>query len=125
MNGALSVRTKTLSERSLPTSAATSHTHEIKAHDVRAQGFTHVEPEEHDMHDPQRVLQDKRGWTYFMQRNSVLRTYQKHLVFNSDLKVAALEFAIMLLSLAQLQWSYKAPYWVRSQTFSALAKGCN
>jgi len=31
----------------------------------------------------------------------------------------------MLLSLAQLQWSYKAPYWVRSQTFSALAKGCN
>ncbi|KAG6976668.1 hypothetical protein JG688_00001129 [Phytophthora aleatoria] len=60
---------------------------------------------------PHLHTQDKRGWSYFTQRNSVLRTYQKRLVFNNDIKVATLEFAIMILSVAQLQWSYRSPYW--------------
>ncbi|RLN21076.1 hypothetical protein BBJ28_00010561 [Nothophytophthora sp. Chile5] len=64
------------------------------------------------------VVAEKKGWAYLFQlvrplhqRNSILRNYQKRLSFNSDTKVAALEFAIMLLSLAQLHSSYRSPHW--------------
>ncbi|KAG1700223.1 hypothetical protein DVH05_012030 [Phytophthora capsici] len=80
-----------------------------KVNDSRRQSVTNEEQEDSA---PQVLLYDKRGWSYFVQRNAVLRTYQKRLIFNIDTKVATLEFVIMFLSIAQLQWSYNSPHWL-------------
>ncbi|KAE9048909.1 hypothetical protein PR002_g195 [Phytophthora rubi] len=113
MTRGTNARLKPVSERSLRTSSnvapADSST---KESGFRRQSLTHEEHDEHEVHDPTKLIQDdKKGWSYFMQRNSVLRTYQKRVVFNNDIKVAALEFVIMLLSVAQLHWSYRSPHW--------------
>ncbi|GMF33386.1 unnamed protein product [Phytophthora lilii] len=104
---------RTVSERSLRTSSNLAPVDNSKVDDFRRQSLARDEQEEQEDHDPRKLLQeDKRGWSFFMQRNSVLRTYQKRLVFNTDIKVAGLEFTIMFLSLVQLHWSYHNPHWV-------------
>ncbi|KAG6963902.1 hypothetical protein JG687_00006278 [Phytophthora cactorum] len=113
MDRGLSARMKTLSERSLRTSSHVAPTDNSKSNDLRRQSIVRDEQDEQEEEEevPHLHTQDKRGWSYFTQRNSVLRTYQKRLVFNNDIKVATLEFAIMIMSVAQLQWSYRSPYW--------------
>ncbi|ETI43649.1 hypothetical protein, variant [Phytophthora nicotianae P1569] len=108
MSRRLSARMKSLSERSLRKS---SNVTPSKSNDLRQQSLVRNENDDQEEEVPHPHIQDKRGWASFVQRNSVLRTYQKRLVFNNDIKVATLEFAIMLLSVAQLQWSYRSPYW--------------
>ncbi|KAF1773912.1 Potassium channel, calcium-activated, SK [Phytophthora cactorum] len=110
MDRGLSARMKTLSERSLRTSSHVAPTDNSKSNDLRRQSIVRDEQDEQEEEEevPHLHTQDKRGWSYFTQRNSVLRTYQKRLVFNNDIKVATLEFAIMIMSVAQLQWSYRS-----------------
>ncbi|KAF4035164.1 Ion channel [Phytophthora infestans] len=108
----LSARMKALSEQSLRTSSNVAPTDGNKVNGLRRQSFVHDDQDQQgEEAPPVSFTLDKRGWSYFTQRNSVLRTYQKRLVFNNDLRVATLEFAIMFLSMAQLQWSYKSSHW--------------
>ncbi|KAG2933766.1 hypothetical protein PC110_g16720 [Phytophthora cactorum] len=125
MDRGLSARMKTLSERSLRTSSHVAPTDNSKSNDLRRQSIVRDEQDEQEEEEevPHLHTQDKRGWSYFTQRNSVLRTYQKRLVFNNDIKVATLEFAIMIMSVAQLQWSYRSPYWREKRT-CANRPGC-
>ncbi|KAG7393765.1 potassium intermediate small conductance calcium-activated channel, sub N, member [Phytophthora pseudosyringae] len=113
------------SERSLRLSSSVAPLDNSKVDDLRHQSNVRDDPEDHqDEQVPLPLTEDnKKGWSYFMQRNAVIRNYQKRLVFNNDLKVAALEFAIMLLSIAQLQWSYRSPYW-REKRECAQRPGC-
>ncbi|RLN91051.1 hypothetical protein BBJ28_00004364 [Nothophytophthora sp. Chile5] len=103
-------RITTFSDRSLATSGMEEAVQSTKENERRSQDVIG----END----KVVMAEKKGWTYLFQlirplhqRNSILRNYQKRLSFNSDTKAAALEFAIMLLSLAQLQSSYRSPHW--------------
>ncbi|KAL3673208.1 hypothetical protein V7S43_000931 [Phytophthora oleae] len=111
-------RMKSVSERSVRTSSNAT-VEASKVNDFRRQSA--ALEEQGDV--PPVLSHDKRGWSYFVQRNAVLRTYQKRLINNNDIKVAALEFAVMFLSIAQLQWSYYSPYW-REKRACAHRPGC-
>ncbi|KAJ8569522.1 hypothetical protein ON010_g5738 [Phytophthora cinnamomi] len=105
-------RLNPVSERSGRTSSNLPPANNTKESGLRRQSLTHEEQDSQEVHDPSKLIHDEKyGWSYFLQRNSVLRTYQKRLVFNNDIKVASLEFTIMFLSVAQLHWSYRSPFW--------------